>query len=61
LKIRIAGRLMTQTVVPRKTVKTKLKGAFATGKVNYLDTARFTSKNKRGAFSITVSSGHHFK
>jgi Mitochondrial ribosomal protein (VAR1) len=59
IKIKIAGRLLTQRVVPRKTVKIIRKGAFARGKVNFLDIARYTSKNKRGAFSITVTTGHN--
>jgi hypothetical protein len=60
IKIRIAGRLLTHRVVPRKTVKTIRRGALARGKVNFLDVARFTNKNKRGAFSITISSGQNF-
>jgi hypothetical protein len=59
IKIRIAGRLLTQRVVPRKTVKIIRKGAFARGKVNFLDIARYTSKNKRGTFSITVTTGQN--
>jgi hypothetical protein len=58
IKIRVAGRLLTQRVIPRKTVKTFTKGSLARGKVIYLETARFTNKNKRGAFSITISTGH---
>jgi hypothetical protein len=61
IKIRIAGRLLTHRVVPRKTIKTIRRGALARGKVNFLDIARFTNKNKRGAFSITISSGQNFK
>jgi hypothetical protein len=60
MKIRIAGRLLTQRVIPRKTVKTTIRGALATGKVNYSEVARLTKKNKRGAFSITITSGHNY-
>ena len=60
IKIRIAGRLLTNRVVPRKTIKTIRRGALARGKVNFLDIARFTNKNKRGAFSITITSGQNF-
>jgi hypothetical protein len=60
LKIRVAGRLLTHRVVPRKTVKTIRRGTSATGKINFSDVARYTNKNKRGAFSITVSSGQNF-
>jgi hypothetical protein len=59
IKIRIAGRLLTQSVVPRKTVKIIRRGAFARGKVNFLDVGRYTNKNKRGAFSITVTTGQN--
>jgi hypothetical protein len=60
IKIRIAGRLLTHRVVPRKTIKIIRRGALARGKVNFFDVARFTNKNKRGAFSITISSGQNF-
>lgn len=60
IKIRIGGRLLTHRVVPRKTVKIIRRGALARGKVNFLDVARFTNKNKRGAFSITISTGQNF-
>lgn len=59
IKIRVAGRLLTHRVVPRQTVKTTRRGALARSKVNYLDNARFTHKNKRGAFSITISTGQN--
>lgn|ERR1700733_4982 len=58
IKVRVAGRLLTQRVVPRKTVKVFNKGRLARSKVIYLETARFTNKNKRGAFSITIFTGH---
>lgn len=58
IKIKIAGRLMTQRVVPRQTVKTIQRGSLARGKVLFADTARFTNKNKRGAFSVTITTGH---
>jgi Mitochondrial ribosomal protein (VAR1) len=58
VKIRIAGRLLNQRIIPRKTVKTISKGSVARGKVIYLEKGRFTNKNKRGAFSITVTTGH---
>jgi len=60
INIRVAGRLLTHRVIPRKTVKTIRRGAAATGKINFSDVARYTNKNKRGAFSITVSSGQNF-
>lgn len=55
IKIKIAGRLLTHRVIPRKTVKLIHKGILARSRVISNDTARFTNKNKRGAYSITVS------
>jgi len=59
IKIRIAGRLLTHKVVPKKTVKIIRRGAFTRGKINFLDIARYTGKNKRGAFTITVTAGQN--
>jgi Mitochondrial ribosomal protein (VAR1) len=60
LSIRIGGRLMTHKIVPRMTVKFDQRGALARGKVNFYNVARVTKKNKRGAFSITISEGQNF-
>jgi hypothetical protein len=60
MTIKIAGRLMKYKVIPRKTVQKIQKGSSSFGKVNFTDSARYTSKNRRGAFSITVSSGQNF-
>jgi hypothetical protein len=59
-KLRIAGRLLTQRVIPRYTVKTIQRGTLARGKAQFVDSARFTNKNKKGSFSITISMGHIF-
>ena len=59
-KIKVAGRLLTQRVIPRLTVKTIQRGTLARGKAKFVDSARFTNKNKRGSFSITVTMGHIF-
>lgn len=59
LKIRVAGRLLTHRVIPRKTVKTIIRGSSAPGKINFSNVARFTNRNKRGAFSISIYSGHN--
>ena len=61
IKIKIAGRLLTQRVIPRKTVKVIKRGALANTKAMFVETARFTNKNKRGAFSITISIGHKLR
>ena len=57
-KVRLAGRLTTQKVVPRKTVKTFSRGTFVKNKVNFVNTASFTSKNKNGAHRITIDMSH---
>jgi Mitochondrial ribosomal protein (VAR1) len=59
IKIRIAGRLLTHRIIPRQTVKTIRRGALARAKINFLDIAKYTNKNKRGAFSVTISTGHY--
>jgi len=60
LYIQIGGRLMREAIIPRLTTKKFEKGAIASGKVNLLDTATITKKNKRGAFTIKVTSSHNF-
>jgi len=59
-KLKVAGRLLTQRVIPRLTVKTIQRGTLARGKAEFIDSARFTNKNKRGSFSITITMGHIF-
>ena len=60
LNIKIAGRLMGEPIIPRITTKIFGKGANATGKVNYLDVARITKKNRKGAYTIKITSGQNF-
>jgi len=58
LKITISGRLTTQRSVPRQTVQTAQIGSFSpsvAGKEkNVVESASFTSKNKKGAFTVKV-------
>lgn len=61
IKIKVAGRLLTQRVVPRKTIKIINRGALSRNKTMFVETARFTNKNKRGAFSLTVSIGQRLR
>jgi len=61
LKIKIGGRLLTHRIVPRKTTLNIKKGALSRIRISYLDTARYTNKNNRGAFSITFTSAQIFK
>ena len=60
LNIKIAGRLMGEPIIPRITTKVFGKGASATGKVNFLDVARITNKNRKGAYTIKITSGQNF-
>jgi hypothetical protein len=60
LNIKIAGRLMGEPIIPRITTKVFGKGASANGKVNYLDVARITKKNRKGAYTIKITSGQNF-
>ena len=52
--VKVAGRVMTQRVVPRRTVKYMKEGLLAKGRVVSNESTRFTNKNKRGSYSITV-------
>jgi hypothetical protein len=61
IKISIKGRLLIQKVIPRKTTYNFQRGSLARAKANFVQTSRFTNKNKRGAYSITVNIGHGFK
>src|ERR1700761_1268968 len=60
ITIKVAGRLMKYRVIPRKTVKIVRRGSSSIGKVNFSDVSRYTNKNKRGSFTITIKSGHNF-
>nr|YP_010146932.1 ribosomal protein S3 [Cyclocybe aegerita]QQP21441.1 ribosomal protein S3 [Cyclocybe aegerita] len=60
LNIKIAGRLMREPMIPRLTTKIYENGATATGKVNYLDIATITKKNRKGAYTIKITSGQNF-
>jgi hypothetical protein len=61
ISMKLAGRLMTQKMRPRFTVQMKQNGSLARVKVDYTEKSRYTSKNKRGAFSFTISIGHIIK
>lgn len=60
MNIKIAGRLLRDKIRPRKTIKFFNKGVYAHSKLNYKDFARFTTKNKRGIFSISINSSQSF-
>ena len=54
IKIKIAGRLTTQRIVPKATVKTAYKGSFEKSKENFVDSSTYTAKNKIGAYTVKV-------
>jgi hypothetical protein len=60
IKIRIGGRLMREPIIPRITTKNFERGASSPGKVNFLDTATITNKNRKGSYTIKISSGQNF-
>ena len=60
LNIKVAGRIMTQSIRPRKTINFRRRGAIARGKINYLNFSRLTDKNKRGSYSISISAGQNY-
>ena len=51
---------MREPIIPRKTTKKFEKGAIATGKVNFVDTARISKKNKKGAYTIKIAFAQNF-
>jgi len=54
IRIRLAGRLNTERFKPKKTVQTVQIGSLTKNLVNYVNTASFTTKNKKGTFNIKV-------
>jgi hypothetical protein len=60
IKIRIGGRLMREPIIPRITTKNFERGASSPGKVNFLDIATITKKNRKGSYTIKISSGQNF-
>lgn len=60
LTIKVAGRLMKYKVIPRKTVRIIRRGSSSIGKINYNNFSKYTAKNRRGAFTISIKSGQNF-
>lgn len=60
INIKVAGRLLTNSLGTRRTVRRFKRGINARGLSNYIDRARFTGKNTRGAYSISINSSHRF-
>ena len=60
IKIRIGGRLMREILIPRISTKRYERGASSIGKVNFLDTASIINKNRKGSYTLKISSGQNF-
>jgi hypothetical protein len=60
MNIKLAGRLMTQSIRPRFTVQGYQEGSLARVKIHLIEKSRFTGKNKRGVFSFTITISHTF-
>lgn len=60
INLKKGGRLLTQPIIPRLTTKIMQKGSIKRANTDIVTTSRFTGKNKRGAFSITVTMGYKF-
>ena len=56
IKVQVSGRLVTETVIPRITVKSCLVGSFRHISTNMtsVDYSKFTTKNELGAFTVKV-------
>jgi hypothetical protein len=60
IHIRIGGRLMRESVIPRRTTRIFERGARSIGKVNYLDTSSITNRNRKGSYTLKISTGQNF-
>lgn len=54
IKVRVSGRLITERSRPRQTVQTVQVGSFAKNNLSFVESASFTTKNKKGAFTVKV-------
>ena len=54
IHVTLAGRTFKQKIIPRKTVQRIQKGSMS----QFIQTARYTGKTRRGAYSFTVILGH---
>ena len=54
IKVRVSGRLMTERSRPRQSVQTMQIATFSKGNLSLVDSASFTTKNKKGAFTVKV-------
>ena len=54
IKVRVSGRLMTERSQPRKTVQSVQVGSFSKNNLSLVDMASYSTKNKKGAFTVKV-------
>jgi hypothetical protein len=60
IRIRLAGRLNTERFKPKKTVQKVQIGSLSKNLVNFVNTASYTAKNKKGVFNIKVWLGQSY-
>lgn len=58
LKIRIAGRLQKDAIKPKQTIKSITVGSLSKERSNFSGLSYSTSKNKKGAFRVSVKMAH---
>jgi len=56
--LKLAGRVLTQKIQRRVKSKIIQKGSLARTSIGLININRFSNKNKRGVFSITIKTGH---
>jgi hypothetical protein len=56
--LKLAGRVLTHKIKRRVKSKIIQKGSLARANTELINTKTFVNKNKRGAFSITIKTGH---
>ena len=56
--LKLAGRVLTQKIQRRVKSKIIQKGSLARTNTGLININRFSNKNKRGMFSITIKTGH---
>ena len=56
--LKLAGRVLTQKIQRRVKSKIIQKGSLARTNTGLININRFTNKNKRGTFSLTIKTGH---
>lgn len=60
IKMKLGGRILAQRIVPRFTSQTFQEGSLTRSNASFVTSSRFTNKNRKGTYSITVSIGHRF-